>query len=194
MTRETIYTDPYLGTEVLLIQRGDRTFGVAYDPRKTVLPVPWSSDCPHCLAGRFKEISPHLRREIVMLLSQRAGESCVRYRVPTNGHPLTLYYWARGKTHHARITRSRQRLRITRRPGNPRLEYVGDPHLFQSPILHRCLRFLFSARKATPREITACLRPMLEQQLLRARQPRTRGGRRLSCREIDWSTTLDRIP
>ena len=195
MTHGTIYTDPYLGIEILLVRRGNKTFGVAYDPRKTNLPTPWSSDCDHCLAGRQHEISPHVRREIEMLLSQQANETHVRYLVPTNGKSLThLDYRARGKMHRARISRSRRFLLITRRPGNPRLEYVGDPHLFQSPILHRCLKFLFSRRTATPAEISACLRPMVEQQRLRARQPRTRGGRRLPCREIDWSTMLDRAP
>ena len=48
-----LLTVPYVQTEVLVFvgRRGSR--GVAYDPLSTRDPVPWSSDCPECRAGRI---------------------------------------------------------------------------------------------------------------------------------------------
>ena len=208
MIRGTIYTDPFSGTEILLVQHKQLSLGVVYDPRYTTLPIPFSSGCDHCLRGRQHEISPNARNEIKLLLSKKSFNSLDRFNslgrfeIPTKNPPLHLVYWkTRRGTQRAVVVKKRRRLNVTQPPAPSTLSYEGDLRAFQdvqgrltSPILYRCLRFLFSRRTATPAEISACLRPMVEPQRLRARQPRTRGGRRLPCREIDWSTMLDRAP
>jgi len=208
MIRGTIYTDPFSGTEILLVQHKQLSLGVVYDPRYTTLPIPFSSGCDHCLRGRQHEISPNARNEIKLLLSKKSFNSLDRFNslgrfeIPTKNPPLHLVYWkTRRGTQRAVVVKKRRRLNVTQPPAPSTLSYEGDLRAFQdvqgrltSPILYRCLRFLFSRRTATPAEISACFLPMVEQQRLRARQPRTRGGRRLPCREIDWSTLLNRNP
>lgn len=130
-----------------------------------------------------------------MLLSKKTGAASDVYVVPTNGRPLAIAYWTQGRSQHAAVvkkgrSRSRLRLRASRRTGQSLeqpLVLEGDLPSFKSPILLRCLRFLFCQRQARPEEVAACLRPMIEMQIARSRRPRTRGGRRLACREIDWS-------
>ena len=202
MIRGTIHTDPYAGTEVMLIELGEHVFGLAYDPRKTDPPVPWSSRCRHCQHGHQQDLSPSTRREIKMLLSKKTGAASDVYEVPTNGSPLAIAYWTQGKSQHATVvkkgrSRSRLRLRASRRVGQSLeqpLVLEGDLPSFKSPILLRCLRFLFCQRRARPEEVAACLRPMLEMQLAHTRRPRTRGGRRLACREIKWTDVAGVAP
>lgn len=183
MTRGTIYTDPHSGTEMLLVEHESRVLGVTYDPKKTTAPVPWTSDCRHCLAGRQLGLSVHERREIRFLLSRKIGRYCVRYKIPSASRPRTVIHWTRGKKQTAKVAdykKSKKILLVT--TGNP-LKCEGDLRSFQSPILRRCLRLLFSGRPASQEEISACLRPLRE----RSGRKRGRGGRRLPCKNIDWT-------
>jgi hypothetical protein len=191
-----IYADPFSGFEVLAIRTRRGMMGVAYDPRSTTLPVPWTSDCPHCQRGRQRGLSAQLRREIQFLLSEAPHlrrKRALHYVVPPASRPLSVTYWRTRQAQHVMAVRHDHRspLGITCRPGSP-LAYDGDRRSFQRPILHRCLRFLLSGRPALPAEVSACLGTLAAAQSIP--RPRTRGGRRLPCGEIPWSALLGSSP
>jgi len=192
MTKGTIYTDPFSGVELLLLERGDAMFGIAYDPRRADLPVAWSSQCPHCRAGTHLKVPAHTSREIQLLLSRSISQRPRRvrhYTIPPESRPLHLSCWTTGKTTIAQVIRAdlgkRKTLVVTKRPGSP-ATYEGDRRCFQRPILDRCLHFLLSARRASREEIAACLLPLHS----RPAPKRTRGGRRFACGTIDWASII----
>lgn len=193
----SIYTDPYSGREILLVEAPGGNVGIAYDPRRTDPPVPWSSCCRHCQRGRHRELPPQARREIVLLLSRRDrrhGSSVEHlYEIPTNSQrSMGLNVRARGRRLVAVVTKRspRQILRLVKEPLLAARVTAGDPHSFQSPVLWRCLKFLFSRRNTSRAEAAACLHPLLNQ----PRKKRTPGGRHLRCREIDWAATIGAPP
>jgi hypothetical protein len=189
----TIYTDPYSGVEILQISQDDVVVGICYDPRKTLAPVPWSSSCPHCRAGRQKDLSIHTKRAIKMLLSGKSAKrrrggstrSVAVYSLPTNASSIALSHEIVGKKHVFRARKDGRVLVFRGAPGS-KLSHEGDLRAFQSPILHRCVRLLFSARPARPLEVAASFLPIVRQPKI----PRKPGGRRLACRDIDWPTFL----
>jgi hypothetical protein len=183
----TLYVDPYSGHEVLAIEQSvegneKSLVGVAYDPRSTASPVPWSSDCPHCLAGRQLSLTIHEKREIKLLLSQKQIGFGTRYDVPTNGRTLSLLCWRERKTWRAKAWGKKGTLEASRRPGE-KIVYEGDLRTYQSPVLRRCIMFLSSAKTLGRDQILACIRPLVAEQLHRRR---ARGGRILPCTSIDW--------
>jgi hypothetical protein len=194
VTSSLIYTDPFSGIEVLLLNHSDPTtkVGVAYDPRSTSLPVPFYSLCPHCAAGRQQGMSVHTRREVMVLLSakqvlsktrktRRGRQNEICYTLPTNEDPTVLLCWQKGSSRHALARTGGRELLITRPDDTSKLVYDGDRREFQSPILQRCLRFLWSSRTATPSEISAILLPL--------RGPRRpQRGRASPCHKVDWNT------
>lgn len=187
MTRGTIYTDPFSGIELLLVERGDAMIGIAYDPRKTELPVQWSSQCPYCRAGTHLKVPANTSREIQLLLSRSTDRSVRHYTLPPDSRPIHLASWTAGKITFVQVIKTNgETLLVAKRPGAA-ATYGGNRRHFQGPILARCLRFLFSARRASPREIAACLLPLSS----RPTPKRTRGGRQFACGKIDWTTILN---
>jgi len=106
------------------------------------------------------------------------------YSLPTNGKVLTVVHWQEGDEQHARISGGEKTLRVIGTAGKSALTYAGDRAWFQSPIMQRCLRFLFSERTARPEEVAACARPLAEKQL----RTRKRRGYRNQCDKIDWGS------
>jgi hypothetical protein len=186
----TIYADPFSGIEMLLLRDGPKTHGLAYNPRRSTLPVPWSSTCPHCLKGRQLGLSSQVRREIRFLLSRQRETGRTRYELPSRCRPHVVHHYARKKKQEALVRGFTpiKTLLVTCVPRRP-LAYEGDRRAFQSPILHRCLRLLFSGRPASLEEVAACLRPLA----LRPKKRRGRGGRILPCKKIDWADLYGRI-
>lgn len=183
----TLYADPYSGREVLAIERsveGEKRslVGVAYDPRSTTSPIPWSGDCPHCLAGRQLNLTIHEKREIKLLLSQKKIGFGTRYDVPTNGKTLSLLCWRERRAWRAKAWGKKGTLEASRLPGE-KIAYVGELRTYQSPVLRRCISFLSSAKAANLGQVWACIRPLITEQL---HSRRTRGGRILPCTSIDW--------
>lgn len=191
--RTELFADPYSGREILLVEDGDRRVGVSYDPRRTDPPVPFAGDCPHCLGGRLREIPPHERREVALLLSRRESRDgrtrVCRYVIPTNSQrSMGLVIRQAGRALRASVTKQspRSTLLLVKEPTTAARVISGDPHAFQSPVLWRCLKFLFSRREASREYALACLRPLLGRSL--KRKP---GGRYLRCKEIDWDAVVD---
>lgn len=182
--RSTIYADPHNGIEVLLIEGRGISMGVVYDPRLTTPPVPWTSTCPHCRAGRSQVKSMHVRREIKMLTSRARSPRGPQYLVPTIGRPLLLTL-REGRREPIEIC-SPPKKRSPRRVAPMTLARALRRH--RSPILRRCLRFLCSGRPASPAEVAAILRPLRDAPPTR-REP---GGRRLACKEIDWHAAIEK--
>jgi hypothetical protein len=190
--RTELFADPYSGREILLVKDGDRHVGVSYDPRRTDPPVPFAGDCPHCLRGRLWEIPPHERREVALLLScrevRRGRTTSHHLEIPTNSQrSMGLVLRQRGRFLHASVTKRSPRaiLLLVKEPTTAAQVISGDPHAFQSPVLWRCLKFLFSRRGASREDALACLRPLLGPP--RKRKP---GGRYLRCKEIDWDAVM----
>jgi hypothetical protein len=191
-----VFTDPYSGHEILLINDlGIAPFGVSYDPRSLSPPVPWSSSCPHCVNGRDRELSIHLKREIRILSSVCAivGKECyMTFVVPTNCEPIRVTVKALGESSQEFVVSgggSRSATVIVLRSG--RTVYEGDPLLVKQArrpqILGRSLRLLSSSRVADDASLVALLRPLACAQ----------GGRRSNqysqwspCRKLDWTEVV----
>jgi hypothetical protein len=189
---DTIYADPYSGHEILVIEDDGTLFGASYDPRRAGTAVAWHGDCRHCQSGRQRKVSIHVKREIQALRTRRhAGHvpstrsNITEYVVPSNSHVHRLRYWRDGSTQHANVVRAENTqllLSAVQYEGEPITISDGDPRFFQSKILRRCLRLIFSGREATRDEILACAEPLASAQAARAR----RSGYRNLCDKIDW--------
>ena len=195
MIAGTIYTEPYSAEEMLLIE-GEPLVGAAYDPRLARLPTAWSSECRHCVAGRSHDISIHVKRTISLLISRscrgvlpQSGSPIYEYRVPSNGEPDTLRHWKSSRGQHAHVLRLGHDLMRASQEPYEKIVYESDETHPHNNIVHKAIRFLFSARPATPKEIAACARP------LAARQAKTamRRGFRHVCDKIDWQKILDEV-
>jgi hypothetical protein len=188
----TIYTDPYSGHEILVIAADDSLFGATYDPHRAGTAIAWHGDCNHCQAGRQREISIHVKREIQALRTRRhaghvpsTGSNITEYVVPSNSHIHKIRYWRDGDTQRANIVGDAEsELLSAVQPPYEKITFCeGRPRLFQSKILHRCLRLVFSGRAATRDEVLACAEPLAASQASRARRP----GYRNLCDKIDWA-------
>jgi len=181
--KSTLFTDPYSGHEVLLIEGIRHAMGAAYDPRKKGIPHAWHGGCPHCRSGR-SELGIHLRRQIEMLGSQRfAGHTRARSPIFEYDLPLSedkIRYWHSEPEQKATLLRKGEILAsASKLPGEKII--LDGPSI--STVSMRCLRFLMSARPATPEEILACARPLAIEQKRISSLP----GRRTACHGlIDW--------
>jgi len=194
----TIYTDPHSGHEILVLVVGKTLLGTAYNPRAAGTAVAWHGDCRHCVAGRQRELSIHVKREIQMLRTRRSAgyvpktkSAITEYTIPSNSHPHTVRYWRAADSQRACIAGEDDSSTLTAvKPAYEKVTFSGgDPRQFQSKILHRCLRLLFSGRTATCEEILACAEPLAKSQLQRAR----RAGFRNPCDKIDWTTICSEL-
>ena len=196
-----IFTDPHSGHEVLLTTPAyptgkDEVIGVIYHPRKTDLPVPWHSNCPHCIAGRQSKLSIQLKREVRLLCSQRIfndqdnlWHTFLRYTVPSNSQPYLLSCKRDDLGWCVKVARdgSEKQLDVIC-PTGQKISFGPNHRDFQSQILHRCIRFLFSARPTTRTEIRAILSPLVRQQ----REDGLPTGNLTPCRKIDWRSIVAR--
>jgi hypothetical protein len=191
-----VFTDPYSGHEILLINDlGIAPFGVSYDPRSLTPPVPWSGSCPHCVHGRDRELSIHLKREIRILSSVCAivdKELSMSFVVPTNCKPVYVVVKTLSESSQEILVGdggSRSATIIMRRNGQT--VYEGDPLLVKQArrpqILGRSLRMLSSSRVPDVESVVALLRPLARKQ----------GGRRSNqysqwspCRKVDWAAVV----
>jgi hypothetical protein len=183
----TIYTEPETGCEILLLG-DDIPFGAAYHPRRAGDAVPWHSGCEHCNRSRQTNLNIDLKRALLTLTTRRA--SGLREQVPVHGYtilssatPYTVWHWILDNDHHADVDcPSGQHLHASLPEDRP-LKIEGDGKR-RSVWLRKGLRLLFSARPATPNEISAVasfFAPSLED---------LRKGRRNICLKIDWSEIL----
>lgn len=209
--RALAYSDPRSGREVLCLLLSDRILGVAYDPRSTKPPVPWSSECPHCRAGK-QDLPPATRQEISFLssrisfLSSRSSRSSrlpytriTYYRIPTAAQ-IKITHWRERDCQHVLVVASRENaenLLVAKPRGKNREIRGGDPRCFQSPVLWRCLQFLWSERRCDREEVAALLEPLARAQRSRdENHPRPRRGRprkQIPCREIDWESIVRKM-
>jgi len=183
-----IYTDYPSGYEIVLLSASGIPTGVAYDPRRAAMPVPWHRDCHHCTAGRQKEITIQVKRAIQLLRTVSPSGSRTSYTVPTNSHPHHVTYWTENGVRKAVVSSEP----LADREDVPTLEisaeqdsemsYDGNLRDFQSPILHRCLQLIFSQRAASVQEVLAATRPLVEQQEKHGIPARLQN----KCSKIDW--------
>jgi len=182
------FSDPYSGHEVLLLDDPvvEGVLGIIYHPQITAAPIPWRSCCPHCLAGKQRGLDLHLKREVQLLCTHRKNEDLVEYKVPSNSQPYSLVCKADESGWCVKVVRpdTEHVLDVIHRP-KEKTVFSGKPREFQSSILHRCLKFLFTARRPSRSEITSCLMALVKQQ--------RRDGipvRRYPCGRIDWSLVV----
>lgn len=193
MITGTIYTDPYSGHEVLILNGLDVLTGAAYDPRRADLPTAWSASCTHCQNKRFRDVPLHVKNEIWMLMTSRSGgfvpssrSKITELTVPTNLAPHVLRYWTDSSGQHAHIIDDdKDLLRASRAPGE-KIIYESDVKMPDRNLVHRALKFIFSVRPATPAEIIAVSTPLFERQRAKA----TICGYRKVCDKISWNTVL----
>lgn len=184
-----VYEDPYSGQEFLLLSTDSgEVVGVTYDPRASSAPVAWRSTCQHCRGGRSHHLSIHSKREIQLLCSRVVVCGGTHYVAPTNSAPLDLVASEVRNLRTIVVTSSSggvvpdHVLTAKARPPYRSVEYEGDRRKFQSPILLRAIKFLLSAREPTPREVYACLSPLVG-------RPTPR-GRSNPCNKIAWAKVL----
>ena len=179
------FTDPYSGHEILLIEDAaeNKATGIVYHPRVVTPPSPWSSGCPHCSAGKQYDLRLHLRREIQMLCTRSIRNDVVEYSVPSSSQPYSLLCKSNDLGWCVRVTRPnvKHTLDVIYQPGEKTV-FSGNPRSFQSTILRRCLRFLFTGRETPKNEIAACLVELVAQQ--KKNKIPVRGH---PCKKIDWS-------
>jgi len=179
MAQALIYSDPYSGHEILLLTE-EIACGSTYDPRRTDPPIAWSSLCSHCLKDS-RHLSIHVRRQIQLLSSRRclsADLQTFEYSVPCCEYKIR--HWSR--------TDLVQRALIFV-PGSESISVSQSPKdkiiingKVGSKIALRLLRFLFSARVASPREILAAGKILADKQA----SDKHHRGYRTTCRRVDW--------
>lgn len=195
MIAGTIYTEPYSAEEMLLIE-GEPLVGAAYDPRLARLPTAWSSECRHCIAGRSRDVSIHVKRTIALLLTRRckgilpqSGSPIYEYRVPSNSEPDTLRHWKSRLGQHAHVVSLDHEIMRASQTPYEKIVYESDEKHPHNNIVHKAIRFLFSGRAATPKEIIACAQPLAARQAETAK----RRGFRHVCDKINWQKILDEV-
>lgn len=195
-TEKLVYTDPYSGHEVVLVQtRKDPTFGVAYDPRSVSPPTPWSSVCPHCLAGRDREISIHLKREIRVVASMTKTSAGREYVVPTNGRPLRVLHQAKADgTQDLHIYEGDSETLLATLGTDGKISHSGDEKIARQAgrpqILGRCIKLLFSARDMDTNILLKLVTPLVTEQRMKASKQLSKWS---PCRRIDWAGTIREI-
>lgn len=138
-------TVPYVLHEVLAVveRRGSR--GVSYDPLSTRNPVPWSSDCPECRAGKVK--APLKVRRAIQAMCTAKMTSPTSYTVQVVVGKDARYYLsaARGKNNGWSV-RSRS---AGSDPHHKRFWNRVPPGDTRNPVLRRTVSLLLSAREDT---------------------------------------------
>jgi hypothetical protein len=183
-----IFTDPYSGHEILTFidQHTKNVFGVVYHPQRTDPVVPWRSGCKHCLGGKQESMDLHLKRQIQMLCTLNPKENGVLdFFVPTNSQPYLLSFKEDSPGWIVTVSKNDVSTDVAWKPKS-KMEFSGDPRQFQSNILLRSLKFLFSRRNSKHKEIVGCLGPLIREQ----KRSGIAVGNRRSCCKIDWSFTL----
>lgn len=181
-----VYTLPYSNEEILLLHSPDGGHaGIIYHPQKMGLPIPWKSDCSHCVSGKQKGMDLATKRAVNVLCSLLVRNDCETYRIPTNGEPSTLGCIPDTKGLLCTVVQDGQFAVQAQWTNN---KFLGQdlPPLLQSKIVVRTVRMLSSVRIAKPREVKAILMPLLEQQ----RKDGLATHRRHPCLRIDWNALM----
>ena len=177
-----IYADPYSGQEILLLP-GDVPSGAAYDPRRTDPPIAWLGGCTHCL-GDSRHLSIHVRRQIELLSSRRKSAKSPAHDYDVPHCEYKIQHWIQNDL----VQRA-----LVYIPGAscisvsqaPRDKMIMDGNI-GSTIALRHLRFLFSGRIATTREILAASSQLAARQLA----DKHVRGYRTACRQLDWLSVV----
>ena len=185
-----IFSDPYSEHEVLLLAHPPEVIGVIYHPRSTSTPIPWRSGCLHCVCGERLDLNLHIKREIKMLCTHKTSRGKTMYKIPSNSQPYSLSLKPSLVGWQAEVARTGASLILNVVHSFPgKITYSGELRRFRSPILHRSLKFLFSARQASKNEIASCLRELTLQQqrdgIPVIKQP--------PCIKIDWRSVYENV-
>jgi hypothetical protein len=183
-----VYSDATSGYEILSIEQGGVLKGVVYHPKKFSIPVVWSDDCTHCRLGQKSAMNIHLKRLVQLLCSQDRSEDGLSFIVPTNIQPyhLSCKHDNDGWIVKAKRVGSEEVLDVIARTGEKVL-YSKKLREFQSRLLHRCLRLLFTARVPTDTELSAILKPLADSQAKNG----YKAWARSPCLRIDWLAILN---
>lgn len=187
-----VYVDSYSGHEVLVVNHRGVLLGVVYDPRDPRPPIPWTSECRHCVQGRHPGLRIHTKREINMLMSRKKvgfvpalNAIMYEYRVPSNGDPDVICTWRTGTLHRAKLMSNPDHTEVTLDTYDDGWKF-SDRHAWKNKILHRSLRFLFSEKDSSAHVVSTLVSPYLIQQS-RTGLP---VGNRNKCSKIDWATVV----
>jgi hypothetical protein len=178
MIQAIIYADPYSGHEILLLP-GKIPSGATYNPRRTDPPIAWIAGCSHCLKDS-RHLSIHVRRQVQLLASQSdlRALSVREYLVPHCEHKIR--HWTRpdGIQRALVFVPGADSVSVSQAPRD-KLMIDGE---IGSRIALRHLRFLFSGRVASPREILAVASTLADRQTA----DKHHRGYRTACRKVDW--------
>jgi hypothetical protein len=182
-----IFTLTCTDHEVLLVDSKEGTAGIIYQPKCARDPIPWLSTCPHCISGRFEGLPLSLKQMVKLLTSRSPAGDLVKYVVPANGSPYVLAADERKSDTSIIVSKGLcdPPLGISCERGKKPV-ITGDQRLYQSPILHRCLRFLCTRRLASKSELRSLLLPLVSHQ----KKNGIPKGNRFLCRKIDWRLTV----
>ena len=175
-----VFTLPYSQEEILALSVDDCNFGVVYSPHRMGSPTPWSSACKHCIQGQQVGLSITSKRLIKVLCSREVSHDKEDYTVPTNNAPCYLRCRRKDGVLSVLVVLSDdQRIEVTYTKDRP-------PFLNQHKILNRTLMMLDTIRSPTRREISACLKPLADEQ----RRSGIATNRRHLCLKIDWASVM----
>ena len=179
-----VYTLPYSNEEILLLHSPDGGHaGIIYHPQKMGLPIPWKSDCSHCVSGKQKGMDLATKRAVNVLCSLKdVGEV---YRIPTNGESCPLVCMRDAEGLLCTFAQAGQGA-FQARWNNGKFLGLHHSLLLPSKIVNRTGRMLASARKASAHEVRACLMPLLAQ----LRKDGLATHRRHPCLRIDWDALM----
>jgi hypothetical protein len=195
------FVDPYSGHSVIMVSGlGLEVFGISYDPRSTSAPTPWSGACHHCMAGRDRSLSIHLKREIRFVGSYRPTG---QFDVPTNGAPTSMMKVddpVQGTTIHIVdaagdhiIAKTDKDNRISwSYPASTVGQSWGLARQVRRPqqVLGRCFKMLAESRPMERHVFLKLISPLVVEQKNRSSKQISRWS---PCRLIDWTSIASQL-
>ena len=182
------FREPYSGHEILLLKKdhSNGILGIIYHPLVVSPPTPWQSSCRHCVAGQQRGLDLCLKRAVQLLCTWRESTNgAIELTVPSNSQPHHLECKTDEHGWCVRVTRpdTEKTLDVIYRPREG-TTFSGKPREFQSDVLRRCLKLLFTCRRPSTSEVTACLSTLMERQ----RKEGIAARRRHPCLKVDWNS------
>lgn len=185
----TIYSDPILGNEIVIVSGSGRNFGAIYHPQKNDPVLPWHQDCQHCLRGKQENLSIQLKRMIQLFCSESPlGENSLSFIVPSNSDPYLVELQLKENGSINIIAEKHDR------SSNPYIVSIVGKKItnsknkrdYQSPILSRAIKTLSSVRRVDSQYVLNVLRELILNQ-------KSHGlpiGNYSPCKKINWFSVL----
>lgn len=184
-----VYSDPFLGNEIIVISKDNFNFGAIYHPQKTEPLLPWHQTCPHCLRGKQDGLLIQLKRMIQLFCSQtKIDDETLSFKVPSNSDPYELILKKHGD---GLITIQGEKACNSSEPyivsiNKKKITVSKNKREYQSPILMRAIKTLSSGRVVEKHEALKILNGLVISQRVNG----VPTGNHRPCKKINWFSVL----